>query len=146
MLAHVASAEGIKAVRAICRRAEEAVDPLGVPRSLYTNPEVASFGLSKEEAEQAGYDVLVDQLPFSYNGRAIAIGETEGYVKLISEKQYHLLLGAVIVGPHGTDLLQNLILLRQAEATLDQVLETVFAHPTTSELIQEVAKRLVQDD
>lgn len=146
MLAHVASAEGIKAVRAICRRAEEAVDPLGVPRSLYTNPEVASFGLSKEEAEKAGYDVLVEQLPFSYNGRAIAIGETEGYVKLISEKQYHLLLGAVIVGPNGTDLLQNLILLRQAEATLDQVLETVFAHPTTSELIQEVAKRLVQDD
>ena len=146
MLAHVASAEGIKAVRAICRRGEEAVDPLGVPRSLYTSPEVASFGLSKEEAEQAGYDVLVEKLPFSYNGRAIAIGETEGYVKLISEKQYHLLLGAVIVGPNGTDLLQNLILLRQAEATLDQVLETVFAHPTTSELIQEVAKRLVQDD
>lgn len=146
MLAHVASAEGIKAVRAICRRTEEAVDPLGVPRSLYTNPEVASFGLSKEEAEQAGYDVLVQQLPFSYNGRAIAIGETEGYVKLISEKQYHLILGAVIVGPHGTDLLQKLILLRQAEATLDQVLETVFAHPTTSELIQEVAKRIVQDD
>ena len=146
MLAHVASAEGIKAVRAICRRAEEAVDPLGVPRSLYTSPEVASFGLSKDEAEQAGYDVQVQQLPFSYNGRAIAIGETEGYVKLISEKKYHLLLGAVIVGPNGTDLLQNLILLRQAEATLDQVLETVFAHPTTSELIQEVAKRLVQDD
>ena len=103
-------------------------------------------GFSKDEAEKAGYDVQVQQLPFSYNGRAIAIGETEGYVKLISEKKYHLLLGAVIVGPNGTDLLQNLILLRQAEATLDQVLETVFAHPTISELIQEVAKRLVQDD
>ena len=80
MLAHVASAEGIKAVRVICRSAEEAVDPLGVPRSLYTSPEVASFGLSKEEAEEAGYDVQVQQLPFSYNGRAIAIGETEGRI------------------------------------------------------------------
>ncbi|KXT77370.1 Dihydrolipoamide dehydrogenase of acetoin dehydrogenase [Streptococcus sp. DD11] len=146
MLAHVASAEGIKAVRAICRQAEEPVDSLGVPRSLYTSPEIASFGLSQEEAEQAGYDVLVQQLPFSYNGRAIAAAETEGYVKLISEKQYHLLLGAVIVGPQGTDLLQELILLRQAEATLDQVTDAVFAHPTRSELLQDVAKRIVHHD
>lgn len=64
MLAHVASMEGIKAVKAICRRAEEPVDALGVPRSLYTSPEVVSFGLSEEEAKEQGYDVQVEQLPF----------------------------------------------------------------------------------
>lgn len=144
MLAHVASMEGIKAVKAICRRAEEPVDALGVPRSLYTSPEVASFGLSEEEAKEQGYDVQVEQLPFSFNGRALAAAESEGFVKLISERRYHQLLGAVIVGEHATDLLQQLILLRQAEGTLDQVVDTVFAHPTISELIQEVAKRIVQ--
>lgn len=144
MLAHVASMEGIKAVKAICRRAEEPIDALGVPRSLYTSPEVASFGLSEEEAKEQGYDVQVEQLPFSFNGRALAAAESEGFVKLISERRYHQLLGAVIVGEHATDLLQQLILLRQAEGTLDQVVDTVFAHPTISELIQEVAKRIVQ--
>ncbi|EJN94116.1 dihydrolipoamide dehydrogenase [Streptococcus mutans] len=144
MLAHVASMEGIKAVKAICRRAEEPVDALGVPRSLYTSPEVVSFGLSEEEAKEQGYDVQVEQLPFSFNGRALAAAESEGFVKLISERRYHQLLGAVIVGEHATDLLQQLILLRQAEGTLDQVVDTVFAHPTISELIQEVAKRIVQ--
>ncbi|MGT2949229.1 dihydrolipoyl dehydrogenase [Streptococcus devriesei] len=144
MLAHVASMEGIKAVKAICRRAEEPVDALGVPRSLYTSPEVASFGLSEEEAKEQGYDVQAEQLPFSFNGRALAAAESEGFVKLISERRYHQLLGAVIVGEHATDLLQQLILLRQAEGTLDQVVDTVFAHPTISELIQEVAKRIVQ--
>ena len=144
MLAHVASMEGIKAVKAICRKAEDPVDALGVPRSLYTSPEVASFGLSEEEAKEKGYDVVVEQLPFSYNGRALAAAEPEGFVKIISERRYHLLLGAVIVGEHATDLLQQLILLRQAEGTLDQVVDTVFAHPTISELIQEVAKRIVQ--
>ncbi|MGT2925006.1 dihydrolipoyl dehydrogenase [Streptococcus caviae] len=144
MLAHVASMEGVKAVKAIFRRAEEPVDALGVPRSLYTSPEVASFGLSEEEAKEEGYDVQVEQLPFSFNGRALAAAESEGFVKLISERRYHQLLGAVIVGEHATDLLQQLILLRQAEGTLDQVVDTVFAHPTISELIQEVAKRIVQ--
>lgn len=144
MLAHVASMEGIKAVKAICRRAEEPVDALGVPRSLYTSPEVASFGLSEEEAKEQGYNVQTEQLPFSFNGRALAAAESEGFVKLISERRYHQLLGAVIVGEHATDLLQQLILLRQAEGTLDQVVDTVFAHPTISELIQEVAKRIVQ--
>ncbi|MGT2906298.1 dihydrolipoyl dehydrogenase [Streptococcus dentiloxodontae] len=146
MLAHVASAEGIKAVKAICRKAEEPLDSLGVPRSLYTIPEVASFGYSEEEAKEAGYDVITEQLPFTYNGRALAANESEGFVKIVSEKKYHQILGALIVGANGTDLLQSLILLRQAEGTLEQVLETVFAHPTISELTQEVAKRIVESN
>ncbi len=143
MLAHVASKEGIKAVKAILRNAEEALDQTSVPRALYTNPEVASFGFSEEEAKKAGYDVIVKELPFSYNGRAIASNETKGFVKLISEQKYHQILGAVIVGPHSTDLLQSLILLKDAEATYEQVVDSIFAHPTVSELIQEVAKNVV---
>ena len=124
MLAHVASSEGIKAVRAICRQAEEPVDNSSVPRSLFTTPEIASFGLSEEEAVQQGYDISVGQLP--------------------SEKRYHLLLGAVIVGPHATDILQSLIVLKDAEGTLDQLDKTIFAHPTISELVQEVARLILR--
>ena len=87
--------------------------------------------------------LYVKELPFSYNGRAIASNETKGFVKLISEQKYHQILGAVIVGPHSTDLLQSLILLKDAEATYEQVVDSIFAHPTVSELIQEVAKNVV---
>ena len=143
MLAHVASMEGIKAVRAICRKAEEPLDSLSVPRSIYTSPEIASFGLSEEQARERGYDLLVQQLPYSYNGRAIASAETEGFVKIISEKVHYEILGAVIVGEHATDLIQQLILLKQAEGTVDQIAESIFAHPTISELIQEVARKIL---
>ncbi|WP_313468683.1 FAD-dependent oxidoreductase, partial [Streptococcus parasuis] len=143
MLAHVASMEGIKAVHAICRKPDEPLDSLTVPRSIYTHPEIASFGLSEEMAKERGYDVLVHQLPYSYNGRAIASAETEGFVKIVSEKNHNEILGAVIVGEHATDLLQQLIILRQAEGTVDQVVETIFAHPTISELTQEVARKIL---
>ena len=144
MLAHVASSEGIKAVRAICRQAEESVDNSSVPRSLFTTPEIASFGLSEEEAVQQGYDISVSQLPNDYNNRAIASNSAKGFVKIVSEKRYHLLLGAVIVGPHATDILQSLIVLKDAEGTLDQLDKTIFAHPTISELVQEVARLILR--
>ena len=144
MLAHVASSEGIKAVRAICRQAEEPVDNSSVPRSLFTTPEIASFGLSEEEAVQQGYDISVGQLPYVYNGRAIVSNSEKGFVKIVSEKRYHLLLGAVIVGPHATDILQSLIVLKDAEGTLDQLDKTIFAHPTISELVQEVARLILR--
>ena len=75
-----------KAVRAICRQAEEPVDNSSVPRSLFTTPEIASFGLSEEEAVQQGYDISVGQLPYVYNGRAIASNSAKGFVKIVSEK------------------------------------------------------------
>lgn len=143
MLAHVASAEGIKAVRAICRQAEAPLDADAIPRSLYTSPEVASFGMSEEAAKAAGYDVIAAQLPFAYNGRAIATAKPDGFIRIISEKQYHLILGALIVGDHATDLLQELIVLKNAEGTVDQIVESVYAHPTVSELIQDVAKQVI---
>lgn len=119
------------------------VDADAIPRSLYTSPEVASFGMNEEAARAAGFDVVTGQLPFAYNGRAIATAKTDGFIRLISEKQYHLILGALIVGDHATDLLQELILLKNAEGTLDQIVDSVYAHPTISELIQDVAKQVI---
>ena len=95
-------------------------------------------------SEGIKYDISVGQLPYVYNGRAIASNSAKGFVKIISEKRYHLLLGAVIVGPHATDILQSLIVLKDAEGTLDQLDKTIFAHPTISELVQEVARLILR--
>lgn len=141
-LAHVASAEGVKAARAMSGKKERPLSPYSIPRPLFVDPEVSSFGISEEEAKRAGYDVLVKRMPFSFNGRAIASGETEGFVKIISESTYHEILGAVIVGANAADLLHQILTVYEAEGTIDELANTVFAHPTVSELIQETAKRI----
>lgn len=142
-LAHAASAEGIKAVRAMSGQKEKPVNPNSIPRPLFTVPEVSEFGMSEEAARKAGYDVVVEQMPFSFNGRAIAAVETEGFVKIISEKKYREILGAVIVGSQGADLLHQIITVYESEGTVDELVNTVFAHPTMSELIQETAKNII---
>ncbi|MEK4253575.1 dihydrolipoyl dehydrogenase [Ureibacillus sp. FSL K6-2830] len=141
-LAHAASAEGIKAVRAINGKKERPVSPYSIPRPLFIEPEVAEFGMSEEEARQKGYDVIVEKMPFSFNGRAIAANETEGFVKIISESKYREILGAVIVGPNAADLIHQILAVYESEGTVDELANTVFAHPTVSELIQETAKRI----
>lgn len=145
-LAHAASAEGIKAVRAISGKKERPLSDAAIPRSLYTDPEVAEFGLSQKEAQALGYDVIVEKLPFSYNGRALAADESDGFVKIISEKNYRQILGAVIVGAHATDLIHQLLTLYEAEGTVDEVAQTVFGHPTLSELSQNVAKNILKNN
>lgn len=141
-MAHAASAEGIKAVRAINGKKERPVSPYSIPRPLFIEPEVAEFGMSEEEARQKGYDVIVEKMPFSFNGRAIAANETEGFVKIISESKYREILGAVIVGPNAADLIHQILAVYESEGTVDELANTVFAHPTVSELIQETAKRI----
>jgi len=142
-LAHAASAEGIKAVRAISGKKERPVSPYSIPRPLFIEPEVSEFGMSEEEARKKGYDVIVGKMPFSFNGRAIASNETDGFVKIISESKYHEILGAVIVGPNAADLIHQILTVYEAEGTADELANTVFAHPTVSELIQETAKRII---
>ncbi len=143
-LAHSASAEGIKAIRAMNDEKELPVSQNEIPRSLYTQPEVASFGMSEEQAKAAGYDVVSRQMPMSFNGRAMAQADTDGFVKIISEEKYGEILGAVIVGEHATDLLHSLLTTQKSEGTVHEVAQTVYAHPTLSELIQDTAKQIIK--
>lgn len=143
-LAHAASAEGIKAARAMSGQKEMPVHPHSIPRPLFIEPEVSEFGMNEEEAKQAGYDVIVEQMPFSFNGRAIASAETEGFVKIITEASYHQILGGVIVGSHATDLLHQMMTVYESEGTIHELANTIFAHPTISELIQDTAKNILK--
>lgn len=143
-LAHAASAEGIKAVRAMSGKKEMPIHPNSIPRPLFTEPEVSEFGLSEKEAKEAGYDVIVQSMPFSFNGRAIAASETEGFVKIITESRYHEILGAVVVGANAADLLHQILTVYESEGTVDELAKTIFAHPTVSELIQDTAKNVLK--
>lgn len=143
-LAHAASAEGIKAVRAMSGDKEMPMNPNSIPRPLFTDPEVSEFGMSEVEAREAGYDVIIEKMPFSFNGRAIASAETDGFVKIITESKYHEILGGVIVGAQAADLLHQIMTLYEAEGTVDELANTVFSHPTISELIQDTAKNVMK--
>lgn len=144
-LAHSASAEGIKAVRAMNEMKERPLLNRNVPRSLFTSPEVATFGLSEDEAKIQGYDVVVSQLPFGFNGRAIAVDQTEGFIKLMVDRKYGEILGAVICGPEATEILHQVLTLVEAEGTIYELASTVYSHPTVSELVQDVAKVIVRE-
>lgn len=143
-LAHAASAEGIKAVRAMSGDKEIPLNPNRVPRPLFIDPEVAEFGMNETEAKSAGYDVVVEKMPFAFNGRAIASVETEGFVKIVTESKYGQILGGVIVGANAADLLHQIMTVYESEGTVEELASTVFSHPTVSELIQDTAKNIVK--
>jgi dihydrolipoamide dehydrogenase len=136
-LAHTAFREGeVAAENALGHDA--VVDNRGVPRPIYTDPEVASVGLTEAEArEQYGDDVLTGSFPWSANGRALMQNETVGWVKSIHESRYGELLGIVMVGPHVTDLVEAGVVALDAEATVETVADGMAAHPTLSEAIKE---------
>lgn len=143
MLAHVASAEGIRIAEHLAGQPITPVNKDLVPKCLYTDPEIASFGLNEKEAKEQGYDVVVKQMAFGGNGRAIASVETDGFVKIISEKKYHQILGAVIVGSHATEMIHTILAVREAEGTVDELAHTIFAHPTLSEVVGETANAVL---
>ena len=136
-LAHTAFREGeIAAENALGHDA--VVDNRGVPRPIYTDPEIAGVGLTEQEArEQHGDEVVVGSFPFSVNGRAMMQNETVGWVKSIHESRYGELLGLVMVGPHVTDLIEAGVVALDAEATVETVADGMTAHPTLSEAIKE---------
>jgi dihydrolipoamide dehydrogenase len=136
-LAHTAFREGeVAAENAMSH--EAVVDNRGVPRPIYTDPEIAGVGLTEAEArEQYGDDVLTGSFPFSANGRAMMQNETVGWVKSIHESRYGELLGIVMVGPHVTDLIEAGVVALDAEATVETVADGMAAHPTLSEAIKE---------
>lgn len=138
-LAHVASAEGIHCVEAIKGLNPEPIDYSMIPGCTYCQPQVASVGLTEEKARAEGYELRIGKFPFRPLGKAMAIGETEGMVKLIFDAKYGELLGAHILGSEATEMIAELVLAKKLEATGKSIFHTVHAHPTLSEAVMEAA-------
>jgi len=138
-LAHVASAEGIHCVERIKGIVHPPVDYENIPGCTYCQPQVASVGLTEAKAEEKGYEIKVGKFPFMASGKAFAIGEREGFVKLIFDAKYGEILGAHIVGSEATEMIAEVTLARSLEATGESLIKTVHAHPTLSESIMEAA-------
>jgi dihydrolipoamide dehydrogenase len=138
MLAHAASAEGLVAVENIMGRSRE-VDYRRIPSCVYTFPEIASVGLTEKEARDKGFDVEVGKFPYLYSGKAVAMGEPEGFVKVIAEKQLGEILGVHILGENATELIGEPLLAVNLEASVEDLGQVVKGHPTLSETIMEAA-------
>jgi dihydrolipoamide dehydrogenase len=138
-LAHVASAQGVTAVERIAGMETQPLDYTLMPRATYCQPQVASFGLTEAQARDQGYDVRIGKFNVQANGKALAMGETEGMVKLVVDSQYGELLGGHLIGPEVTELLGELSLTRLLEGTTLELGWAVHAHPTISEMLREAA-------
>jgi len=138
-LAHVASAQGIIAVETIAGKEPKPLDYDAVPRCTYCQPQVASFGISEAQAADQGRQVEVGKFPFRPNGKALALGEKEGFVKIVADRDTGEILGAHMVGPEVTELLPELVSARTWELTPEEIARTVHAHPTLSEALMEAA-------
>jgi len=139
MLAHVASAMGIICAENIAGVDAETIDYKMMPRAIYSQPQVASFGLTESEALEGGYEVKIGRFPFQANGKALGLGETEGWVKLITDTRYGEILGAHLIGPEVTELLPELTIAQMMELTTSEIARNVHAHPTLSEALMEAA-------
>jgi len=138
-LAHVASAQGIVAAETIAGVETVALDYEAMPRCTYCQPQVASFGITEAQAVERGYAVKVGKFPFRPNGKALGLGEHDGFVKIVADAASGEILGGHLVGPEVTELLPELVLARNWELTPEEIARTVHAHPTLSEALMEAA-------
>jgi dihydrolipoamide dehydrogenase len=136
-LAHKASHEGVVCVEAIAGQKPHPFETWNIPGCTYSRPQVASVGLTEAKAKEAGHKVRTGKFPFIGNGKAIALGETEGFVKTVFDADTGELLGAHMVGAEVTELIQGYAIARQLETTEAELMETVFPHPTLSEMMHE---------
>ena len=139
LLAHKAMHEGVVCVEAIAGQGHGTVDYENVPNCTYCSPEVASVGLTEEQAKEQGFEIDVGKFPWVANGRALAGGHTEGFVKVIRGTQYSEILGAHIVGPHATELIGEFVVGRHLESTVEEMDRAMHPHPTLSEAVAESA-------
>ncbi|HET9782901.1 MAG TPA: dihydrolipoyl dehydrogenase [Candidatus Dormibacteraeota bacterium] len=139
MLAHVASYEGVCAIENIAGNSKRVPDYHAAPNCIYTDPEIAHVGLGEKDARDKGIAIKVGKFPFAAAGRALTLGQTEGFVKVIADAQSGKLLGAHIIGPRATDLIAEATLAIQNGLTLEQVDLTIHAHPTLPESFMEAA-------
>jgi dihydrolipoamide dehydrogenase len=138
-LAHVASAEGILAVEHMAGLGVRPINYDHIPSCTYCDPEVGSAGLSEAKARERGYEVAVGKFPFTALGKAAIVGHTTGFVKVVRETRYDELLGVHIIGASATDLIAEACVALQMEATDEELLRTIHAHPTLSEAVAEAA-------
>ncbi len=136
-LAHVASAEGILCVEKLAGLNTEPLDYDNIPGCTYSSPEIASVGLTEDQAKEKGYDVKVGKFPFSASGKAQASGHSEGFVKVIFDAKYGEWLGCHMIGAGVTDMIAEAVLARKLETTGHEVLKAVHPHPTMSEAVME---------
>jgi dihydrolipoamide dehydrogenase len=141
-LAHVASHEGIVAVEAIAGRDPRPIDYTRVPSCTYSDPEVASIGLTEKAAREGGHKVKVGRFPFAAVGKASILGTTEGFVKLVGDERYDELLGIHVVGPKATELIAEAGIALRLESTVEELFHSIHAHPTLSEAMAEAALNL----
>jgi dihydrolipoamide dehydrogenase len=144
-LAHVASAQGIISAETIAGVEVRLLDYDAVPRCTYCQPQVASIGVTEAEAREKGHNVKVGEFPFRPNGKALALGEREGFVKIVADEKTGEILGASLIGPEVTELLPELVLARTWELTPEEIARTVHAHPTLSEALMEAAHGVFGD-
>ncbi|HEU4440009.1 MAG TPA: dihydrolipoyl dehydrogenase, partial [Methylomirabilota bacterium] len=133
LLAHKAMAEGVVAAEAVAGQRPRPIDYGNVPSCTYCRPQVASIGVSEAAARAGGREIAVGKFPFTASGKAVALGETDGFVKVVADKTTGELLGVHIVGPEATEMIHEFAVGRTLEATLEEIIHTIHAHPTLSE-------------
>lgn len=138
-LAHVAHHEAICCVEQLTGHSDRTVDYGNIPGCTYTDPGVASVGLTEKAAKEAGHDIRIGKFPFIASGRAQAADEAEGFVKLIFEKKHGELLGAHIIGSAATEMIAELVMAKKLEATEEEIVHAMHPHPTYSEAVMEAA-------
>ena len=139
MLAHVGSSQGIICAENIAGIETTTLDYEMIPRATYCQPQIASFGLTESQARERGYESKVGRFPFQANGKALGLGETSGWVKIITDGRSGEILGAHMIGPEVTELLPELTLAQMMELTTAEIARNVHAHPTLSETLMEAA-------
>ena len=137
MLAHKGQHEGVICVEAIKGLKPHPLDKNRIPGCTYCNPQIASVGLTEKRAKEAGREVRVGRFPFLGNGKAIAMGEDQGLVKTIFDKKTGELLGAHMIGAEVTELIQGFVIAMNCETTEEELMNSIFPHPTLSEMMHE---------
>ena len=132
-LAHVGAMEGIVAVAKIAKKEDRPIDLLKIPNVTYCHPEIGSVGLTEAKAREKGYNVKVGKFPFTANSRASIVGEHDGFIKIVSDTKYGEILGVHIIGPQATELIAEAVTAMELEATVEDLMWTIHAHPTLAE-------------
>jgi dihydrolipoamide dehydrogenase len=143
LLAHVASMEGIVAVTHAAGKHAEPINHRQIPNCTYTEPEVASVGMTERQARDAGLKIKIGKFPYAAVSKAAILGAREGFVKVVSDERYGEILGVHIIGPRATETIAEAVMAMRLEGTVDDIAHTIHAHPTLAEAMGEAAHAAV---